>query len=675
MTKTRLASVLALTLALASAAFAEGTTAPPTAGPAPAPIAAPATSDASVAAAPAPSSGQHEMTAEDLHAFLDGMVPYAIHRGDIAGATIAVVKDGQLVFAQGYGFANVAKRTPVIADQTIFRPGSVSKTFTWTAVMQLVEQGKLDLDKDVNSYLDFKIPEKFGKPITLRQIMTHTAGFEETLTDLFVGKKEQLYPLGQYLQKRMPDRIFPPGKVVAYSNYATTVAGYIVERVSGEPFDQYIANHILKPLKMNHSTFAQPLPADLQPFMAEGYRQASAEKPVGFEFVEAAPAGALSATATDMANFMMAHLNHGSYGGYQMLKPETEAAMQTRNHTLAEGLNGFDLGFYDENRNGHRIVGHAGDTGGFHSDLHLITDANVGVFMSFNSGGKEGAVQEVRTNIFRNFLDRYFPYTAAEEKPLPHPEADNAKVAGDYMASRRKESSLYVLSLMGQSPVTANPDGTISIAALTDASGAVKKWREVGPLLYREVGGQTHTRFVTDADGNIDHWTSDDFFPVEELQRVYGLSQMSVLKNLVTISIVVLLLTIAIWFGGWIVRRRFGRPLEMEPRMRMLRLASRIGAVVLLAVPLGWLGFVVLLTTDDNLLFGGGVPPLMIALYVIDLLAIFGALAVIAHTVLRVMNGPGRWLVKVGEVVLGLVALYGIYAVLAYGLISFNTNI
>jgi CubicO group peptidase (beta-lactamase class C family) len=672
MTKTRLASVLALTLALAGSALAAQTAPAPTAGPAPAVAVAP---DASVAAAPTAPSSTHEITEQDLHAFFDGFVPYALHRGDIAGATIAVVKDGQLIFAQGYGYADVKTKKPVVADQTMFRPGSVSKTFTWTAVMQLVEQGKLNLDTDVNTYLDFKIPEKFGKPITLRNIMTHTAGFEETLTDLFVGKKEQLYPLGQYLPKRMPQRIFPPGQVVAYSNYATTIAGYIVQRVSGEPFDRYIANHILKPLKMNHSTFEQPLPASLQPFMAEGYSQASADKSTGFEFVEAAPAGALSATATDMANFMMAHLNHGSYGGYQMLKPETEAAMQSRNHTLAEGLNGFDLGFYDENRNGHRIVGHAGDTEGFHSDLHLITDANVGIFMSFNSGGKEGAAHEVRTSLFRNFLDRYFPYTRPEEKPYPNPQADAARVAGDYMASRRKESSLYVLSLLGQSPVHANPDGTVSIDALKDPSGTVKKWREIGPLLYREVGGQTHTKFVTDADGNVASWVSDDFFPVEELQRVHGLTQASVLNKLVTISIIVLSLTIAIWFGGWIVRRRFGRPLEMEPRMRSLRLASRIGAVLLLAVPLGWLGFVALLSSDESLLFGGGVPPLMIALYVVDLLAIVGALAVIAHTVLRVMNGPGRWLVKIGEVVLGLVALYGIYAVLAYGLISFNTNI
>jgi len=674
MKKTRLAAVLSLTLALAGSAFAEGTTPTPTTGPAPvATVATPP--DQSVAAAPAPVPGSHAITAEDLHAFLDGMIPYAIHRGDIAGATIAVVKDGQLIFSQGYGYADLKTKRPVVADQTLFRPGSVSKLFTWTAVMQLVEQGKLDLDKDVNTYLDFKIPEKFGAPITLRHIMTHTAGFEETLTDLFVGKKEQLYPIGQYLPKRMPSRIFPPGKVVAYSNYATTIAGYIVERVSGEPFDKYIANHILKPLKMDHSTFEQPLPKALQPFMAEGYPQASAEKPVGFEFIEAAPAGALSATATDMANFMMAHLNHGSYGGYQMLKPETEAKMQSRNHTLAPGLNGFNLGFYDEDRNGHRIVGHAGDTTGFHSDLHLITDANVGVFMSFNSGGKEGAVQEVRTNLFRNFLDRYFPFTPPEEKTVANPQADAARVAGDYMASRRKETSLYALSLMGQSPVIANADGTISIAALKDASGAMKKWREVGPLLYREVGGQTHTRFMTDEAGNISYWVSNDFFPVEELQRVYGLSQASVLNKLVVGSIAVLFLTIAIWFGGWIARRRLGRPLDLDGRMKTLRLASRIGVVLLLAVPVGWLGFILLLSSDDALLFGGGVPPLMYLLYVVDVLALLGCVAIIGHSVMRVLNGPGRWLVKIGETVLGFVALYGLYAVIAYGLVNFNTNI
>src|SRR5579871_6371267 len=224
-------------LLAACAAIGVASAQQPTAGPAPLPVqAAPA---AAQVAPPAGNVETHQMTAEDLRTFFDGMMPYAIHRDDIAGATLAVVKDGQIVFAQGYGYADLKTRKPVIADQTLFRPGSVSKLFTWTAVMQLVEQGKLDLDKDVNTYLDFKVPEAFGQPITLRNIMTHTSGFEESVSELFLQKPEQQYPIGQYLQKHMPKRIFPPFAIPAYSNYATSMAGYIVHRVSGQPYDDY----------------------------------------------------------------------------------------------------------------------------------------------------------------------------------------------------------------------------------------------------------------------------------------------------------------------------------------------------------------------------------------------------------------------------------------------------
>jgi CubicO group peptidase (beta-lactamase class C family) len=268
------------------------------------------------------------LTATDVHAFLDGLVPYAIHRGDVAGATIVVVKDQHILFAQGYGFADLKTRAPVIADKTLFRPGSVSKLFTWTAVMQLVEQGRLDLDKDVNTYLDFKVPEKFGRPITLRNIMTHTAGFEEVVSDTLIEKADKLYPLHDYLVKHMPERIFPPGKVVAYSNYATAMAGYIVQRVSGERYEQYIDDHIFKPLGMTNSTFFQLPPLALLKNVATGYKQASDGKPIPYEIVEPAPAGSLASTATDMARFMMAHLNGGAYGSARILKPETEREMQ-----------------------------------------------------------------------------------------------------------------------------------------------------------------------------------------------------------------------------------------------------------------------------------------------------------------------------------------------------------
>ncbi|MDE2225982.1 MAG: beta-lactamase family protein, partial [Xanthomonadaceae bacterium] len=172
-----------------------------------------------------PSTSPHTMTAEDLSTLFGGMLPYMLARGDIAGGAVVVVKDGKVLFAQGYGYADLKTRTPVSPATTLFRIGSVSKLFTWTAVMQLVEQHKVDLDRDINDYLDFKIPPRFGKPITLRDLMTHTPGFEDTARDLLPATPDGTN-LERYLKAHIPARIFPPGKIVAYSNYGAGLAGY-----------------------------------------------------------------------------------------------------------------------------------------------------------------------------------------------------------------------------------------------------------------------------------------------------------------------------------------------------------------------------------------------------------------------------------------------------------------
>jgi CubicO group peptidase (beta-lactamase class C family) len=636
-----------------------------TAGPA-----SPPTSGATAAhqtAAPARPEEAHALTQQDLDAFFDGMMPYALERGNIAGSVLVVVKDGRIIFSKGYGYADVAKRTPVIPDTTMFRPGSVSKLFTWTAVMQLVQAGKIDLDRDVNDYLDFKIPDKFGKPITMRNLMTHTGGFEDGFHDAFVKKESQLVPLRDYMIKRMPARIYPPGKVVAYSNYGASLAGYIVQRLSGEMYADYIAHHILQPLGMTHSTFVQPLPKAFVSNMSNGYAKASDDKPVPFELIQTAPAGALTATGTDMARFMIAHLENGSYNGVSILNPATTALMHSPQSFMAPGVNGFDLGFYQENRNGLRIIGHAGDTDPFHSDLHLLLDKHVGVFMSFNSLGNEGEADKLRTAVFRAFLDRYYPYTAPEEKTVANPQADAARVAGWYTASRRIDSSLRLLFALTQSQVTSNPDGTIEIDPLKDLAGTPKKWREVGPLVYREVGGQTHTKFVTDANGNVLYWISDDFLPVEILQRVNGFGEMGILKYVGIGAVAALALSVIVWIGGWIVRRRFGRKLELPQTAARLRLAARIGALVIILTLLGWVGLVSALTGGN-----GDITPMMAALYVAGLVSLLGALATIVEAALRIARGPGGWLVRMGEFVLGISALFIIWAIFEYGLANFN---
>jgi CubicO group peptidase (beta-lactamase class C family) len=192
----------------------------------------------------------------DLEAWLDGRVPYALQAGGIAGAVIVVVKDGSVLLQKGYGLADVAKKRPMDPEQTMVRIGSTTKLFTWTAVMQLVEQGKLDLDRDVNDYLDFTIPHDFGRPVTLRDLMNHRGGFEEGLKDILRTDPHGLPSTESYLKEHRRPMLFAPGSVPAYSNYGAALAGYIVERVSGERYERYVEHHILDPLGMTHTTGA-----------------------------------------------------------------------------------------------------------------------------------------------------------------------------------------------------------------------------------------------------------------------------------------------------------------------------------------------------------------------------------------------------------------------------------
>ncbi len=615
----------------------------------------------------------HELSAADLTTFFDGMLPYALKRGDVAGGVISVVKDGKLLFARGYGYADLKTRMPPSPETTLFRPGSTSKLFTWTAVMQQVEQGKLDLDKDVNTYLDFKIPARDGKPITLRNLMTHTGGFEDTARGLLPASTDDVN-LEKYLKSHLPARIYAPGGIVAYSNYGCGLAGYIVQRVSGEPFADYIKHHIFDPLGMAHSSFAQPLPANLAPLMAKGYESASAAKPRAFEPVDPAPAGALSSSATDMAKFMIAQLQEGRFGDTRILKQATAELMHSPQHTAAPGLNGFDLGFYQENGHGQRIIGHAGDTMVFHSDLHLMLDAHVGVFMSFNSAGSEGGAHVIRQAVFQSFLDRYFPYSAPDQPTVATAKADAARVSGWYESSRRNDSALRPLYLLGQTSIVAQPDDTIVVSAWNNYAGKPLHWREVGPLTYREVNGDAHLKFVTDKDGDITYWATDVEAPVFVFLRVSAMRSMGSVSLLAGLSFLLLVIALLSWgIGGW-VRRHYHRPLVLDATQSRSRLWSRLGVLVLFVDLAGWMALLVASSISQDMLLQGTMAPWLYVLYVLGVLGLLGALAVVAHAV-RSWLAPrrGRW-VLASETVLALAAIYLVWLIVAFGMISFNVR-
>ena len=411
-------------------------------------LAKPDSAGVPVAGAPGPGSAQQAaplLTEAELREFFDIIVPLQLKREEIAGATVVVVEKGRVLFAKGYGYRDVAKKQPVSAEDTLFRPGSVSKLFTWTAVMQLVEQGKLDLDRNVNDYLDFTIPATFPKPITLRTLMTHTAGFEETYKDVFLESPADLQSTANYVKTHLPRRLFSPGTTVAYSNYGATLAGYILERVSGIRFEDYVEEFIFRPLNMSHSTFCQPLPVSLEPAMSKTYR-AAWEIPSQFQICQTIPAGGLSSSAGDMAKFMIAHLQNGAYGGAHILKPETAQMMHAHQFSSADSVNGLCLGFYEESRNGRRIIGHAGDIAHFHSALHLIPEENLGLFVSYNSDGVNRVSS--RAELWDAFLNRYFPYETPATPALPSAPKDARALVGNYLVSRRSDDSIIRYSMI-----------------------------------------------------------------------------------------------------------------------------------------------------------------------------------------------------------------------------------
>jgi CubicO group peptidase (beta-lactamase class C family) len=565
----------------------------------------------------------HELTAEDLGAFLDGFMPQQIEHADIAGAVVVVVKDGKLVFSKGYGYADVAKKVQISPETTLFRPGSISKLFTWTAVMQQVELGKLDLDRDVNDYLDFKIPPAFGKPITLRNIMTHSTGFEETAKDLFVGSADDLRPNKEYLQVHMPARIFPPGTTPAYSNYATTMAAYIVERVSGQSFNDYVEEHIFKPLNMTHATFRQPLPEALKPFMSNGYILGSGE-PKPFEFVQVAPAGSLSASAVDMTHFMIAHLQNGHYGDGQILKPETAVQMHARQDGWPPAMNAMCLGFYEQWRDGHRSIGHGGDTVSFHSNLHLILDANAGLFVSYNSPGR--AEIDPRGSLFNSFMDRYFPAAPPNDPVLASAAQDAKNVAGTYEVSRRFETNvLAVTTVLGETKVTVHPkDNTISMG-FKGLNQQPLHFRETSPMVFSQVDGKARIAFVKDATGRRVAYIDYPFMVFQQVNNTFDKQTLN--YCIIGFSLSVIVLTLLMWPIGAMIRKHYGKPLTLDSGAKRLRLLVRLVCFGIVAYAAGLLIFVSKLSNPSGL--AERLDPWLHLLQVIGLLAGLGSLIAI----------------------------------------------
>lgn len=605
----------------------------------------------------------HALTADDLAAFFDGIVPQQLKREDVAGAVIVVVKDGKVLFQKGYGYADVEKKAPMLADRTLIRPGSVSKLFTWTAVMQQVEQGKIDLDRNVNDYLDFKIPDTYPQPITMRELMTHTAGFEEAVKDLIVGPESKPPTLREYVSNYIPKRVYAPGTTPAYSNYGASLAGYIVQRVSGMPFDDYVQKNIFGPLAMQHTTFVQPLPSDWQPLMSKGYALASGKaKP--FEIVGAFPAGSSSTSAMDMSHFMLAQLQGGAWNGARILKPETVALMHSPQFAVDPALEHMCLGFYQEDRNGHGIIGHAGDTQYFHTDLHLVQDADIGFFVSYNSLGR-GEISP-RTVLFQAFLNRYFPYTIPPAPKQLNAVNDAKLVAGEYTSSRRAVTDvLSFFWMLSNMKVIPNKDGTLVTDEMKSEDQVPKTWQEIGPLLYRQKDGQDRIGFTKNAQGQM--VLSMDF-PFEVSMRVSFINSKTFNLFLIILVAVTAVLTLAFWpLSAW-VRRHYRHPLTLTPLEKRWRVAVRLVMLIDLIYICCW----VAMLAGGQPLFDTSLDPKLRMIQLVGWLGTLGTL-VILYAVAKTWRSPGEWFLShAGNVLIAASAISFSWFLLHWHLLHFS---
>ncbi|MGC9517267.1 MAG: serine hydrolase [Methanomicrobiales archaeon] len=501
------------------------------------------------------SSDNRAINSANVEEFMDKLISGQLDKNNIVGATVVVVKDGKIIFNKGYGYSNPINKQPVIANQTLFHVGSISKLFVWTSVMQLVQEGKIDLDADVNTYLtDFKVPNTYpGQPITMRHLMTHTAGFEDTKRSMAVQSPDEIQPLGEFLKKNLPARVRPPGETISYSNHGTALAAHIVEEVSGESYDDYLEKNIFIPLKMSSTTIKQPAPANLDSRTAKSYYYQDGNYVAKESYINMAAAGAIKATSTDIGNFMIAHLQNGVYEDNRILNEATSKEMLKKQFTV-DPTNSMCLGFMQHQWNNKTVLGHPGDLDTFANYMLLIPDDNTGVFISYNG---EGATTS-RIEFIVSFMDYFYP--PSDENTLTTKTITNSSdmFSGTYRITMSPYTTIekYISQSTIYYDVKFNKNGSLYI---TDGSGQITEFVQSDqPLKFKFVNGTNDLRgdiyFKTNHDGQMTSFSGGNVY-ITVYEKVSWYQDPS-LANILFYICIIVFATVLIWPIMWLREKR-----------------------------------------------------------------------------------------------------------------------
>ncbi len=585
-----------------AAAAAAATARPKPAAATPAPAATPP-----VPAAPTVMVNGAPMPRPELEAFVDGVVGRAMSRDHIAGVTLSVVQNGQVVLKKGYGFSNLGQRQPVDPDKTLFRVASISKTFTWITLMNEIESGHMRLDGPVNLYLPEPLQLKDqGKKtqVRLRDLMTHTAGFEDrALGQLFERDPNRVRSLADYLRQERPRRVREPGLLPSYSNYGAALAGAAVSNVTGKPYEDLVSQEIILPAGMSHTTFreARPwrdgLPAPMSEALAANLSDGYSWTPMGWkvqprEFMgQIAPAASASSTAGDMARYMTLLLNGGTLDGKTIFSPKTALAFRTPMYRPAPEAAGWNAGFQDMSLpGGRRGYGHQGATLYFYSNLVIVPDLGLGIFVSVNTDSGANLPATLPGTIIEHF---YAPAPAVP--PASAITYDQARVyEGDYLTTRRAYGGLegFTGRIVGRAMVRATQDGRLSVTDGgvrtlfngTDKPGVFKAVDSALVLVF-DANGDRPSRFYA-ARG------SSTFERIGFFRSAALLSWTAILAGLASIATIM---------GVFVRNRREARQTPVQARASQMQIMQ----AVLWLISAGCLGVFGSKASDQTAVFFG----------------------------------------------------------------------
>ena len=476
---------------------------------------------------------------EEFTTFANTFFQQQLSQSKIPGAVISVVKDGAVFFTHGYGYANLEQKIPVDAE-TLFRVASLSKLFTATAAMQLYEQGSLDIHSDVNAYLEgWQLDNPYSEPVTPARMMMHTDGTTQRLIGIGARTAEKMQPLAQYLPEYMPSINYPPGKFYSYSNHSIALLGYLVEKISGLPFVEYIDQNILQPLAMQRSSFLQPPPPELADDLAVGYRVSGGKaKPVPYLYLNIAPAAALSTTATDMAHFMLAHLQQGRYQNSQILQPKTTELMHQTHYQIHPQLPGTGYGFRERLINNRRAIGHLGSLRGYSSSLTLIPEENIGIFIATNS------FDNIHGQFIARFFDRYFPQPSSTPSDKPQ-HSSLARYTGTYRDMEYpRATAAKLIGVFQHIKIIEQPDGTLLAQTpnlLFRGVDSTKLIPTKEPRLFRRQSDNANVFFVEDARGKITHLSNPLYPKIGTYERVPWYETIGIHLGLLAFSVILFL--------------------------------------------------------------------------------------------------------------------------------------